>query len=327
MPSEIKLTDREVAIAKGEDPDDVVVEVVSDEPVETPQDDPVDDPVSELEAAADPEDWVDNDAKYLAASYGLGEDDLKAFSSMDDLRKHTYLIDKQIYDEAAAGQKAGEEAKSTEKQKPAETAETTGEDLIDPQKYADDGYDDETVKLAKALRRQQEVNQENQKLLQEINGWRQGFEEQMAQQEMVQVTNEFHRAIDMLGDDRLGRAYDESGSVAELSKEVHSQREKVWEAMKVLENGIYARAKEKGTAAAIPPRDILVQRAYQLAFPEAVKTKARQRTIETAKAQSAKRRPVGNQGATRTRSVEPLDDNSLAKHPDIEQWWKANVLS
>lgn len=325
MTTEIKLTEREVAIAQGLDPDTVET---STESVETPGDGDASSDVSP-EAPDEPAgtDWVDDDAKDLAASYGLSDDDLKAFSSVDDLRKHTFLIDKQIYDEASAAKKDSETEVKEEKQAKDESAAAADDDLIDPKKYADEGYDEETVKLATALRRQQEKNQEAMKLLEELNGWRKGFEEDLAQQEMIQVTNEFHRALDSMGDDRFGRAYDDSGRVTDLNKDAHSHREKVWEAMKVLENGIYARAKEKGVAPSIPPRDVLVRRAYQLAFPEAVQAAKRQQTIDTAKAQSAKRRPVGNQGGTRTRPVDATDVNSLAKHPDIEQWWKDNVLS
>lgn len=322
MTTEIKLTDREIAIAEGRDPE--TIETTDSAPEQDVQEDRV-----EAEDAADvsSDDWIDSEAKELASSYGLSDEDLKAFNSADDLRKHTFLLDKQLYDEAAAGKKVSEPEVKEEKQATGETATSEDDDLIDPKKYSDEGYDEETVKLATSLRRQQEKTREAMKLLEELNGWRKSFEDDLAQQEMVQVTNEFHRALDSIGDDRFGRAYDESGRIVDLNKDAHTHREKVWEAMKVLENGIYARAREKGVAPTVPPRDVLVQRAYQLAYPEAVKATKRQQTIETAKAQSAKRRPVGNQGGTRTRPVEATDVDSLANHPDISKWWKDNVLS
>lgn len=321
MPTEITLTEREIAIARGEDPD--VIQPAAEVPEVEDAQETVEE-TSEAVVADEPTEptWINDDVRDLATSYGMSDDDLQGFTTEEEFRKAGLLLDKQLLD----GQ-AKEEA-STTPPTPATEVKEEEEQLIDPQWYVDNDYDEETVKMAKALRRQQELRKEDRQTIEDLKTWRQNFETSVQEQEVQRRTIDFHETADKLDEKLFGKAYDDRGLVQKLDQKHDENRAKLWEAMQTLEAGIIARAQTKGVAPALPPWSVLMQRAHQIAFPETITARKRDQRIEDATKQSAKRRPVGTQGAARPNRVTDTNDPvSIANSPEILDWWKKNVTS
>lgn len=331
MATEIKFTDRELAIARGEDPD--LIEATPDSTILsqpdtdhveeiTDEQSPVGETTTEDEEPTEPS-WINDDVRSLASSYGMTDEDLNGFETEDAFRKAGLLLDRQLVDsKPAAQEEAKEETKDEAKADPEEEA------LIDPQWYIDNDYDAETVKMAKALRRQQELRREDRQAIEQMTQRWQQFETHIQAQEVQRQAEEFHTAVDQLDEKLFGKAWDDKGTANNLDKKHHENRAKLWEAAQTLEAGIIARAQAKGVPPELPPTSVLMKRAYQIAFPETISSDKRNKRIEDAKTQSAKRRPVGTQGAALpNRVAESSDPVALADHPAIKEWWQKNVKS
>jgi len=197
---------------------------------------------------------------------------------------------------------------------------------LDLKVYRDAGYDEETIALVEALAREQELNDEREKALNELREWQKTFQTQSEQEELARATQDFHLAVDGLDEKLFGRVFDETGAVRDVDQKYHDNRAKVWEAAQTIQAGIQARAAARGVPAVMPSHKTLMQRAFQLAFPDAVTEKRVSGRVEAATKQSAKRRTVGNQGGARpSRTAMSDDPKELANHPDIVRWWNQHV--
>lgn len=324
MATTIELTDREIAIARGENPDEVVQEpvedTVSDEVSEELSEDS-----SEVTSSDDTADstleettWVTSDIRDLAESYGFTDEDLSQFGDEQEFRRAGLLFDRQL---VKVQQPPQDSASSTEPEAPAPTEES--EEFVDVKKIEDAGYDEEVVEIAKALRRYQESAKQRDEQLKAVLSWKEQFEQAAQEDYQRRQAEEFHADVDGLDADLFGKVYDDQGNVVQLSDKHNDNRKKLWEAEQTILAGIEARATQTGGEAKYPSRKALRQRALQLAFSAEVGKKEKEVRIEKAKRQSAKRRPVGTQGgALPKRSPDSSDPKEIANHPDIVAFWK-----
>jgi len=95
----LELTEREVAIAQGRDPDEITTDETPE--VETSVEDTVDEEVAS-EPSSEPaeETWINAEITELADSYGFTGEDMKLFESEAEFRRAGMLFDRQMLSKA-----------------------------------------------------------------------------------------------------------------------------------------------------------------------------------------------------------------------------------
>ena len=306
---EMELTEREVAIASGGDPESVGVEEEATEEAVADTTDEADDTevveeedgASEVEdegtEATDTDSWVNDHIKALAETYGISEDGLETFGSESEFRKFASLMDKY-----------GDKPKGETKAEPEAKTEAVVDDELDPQKFAEEGYDDNTVKIVDTLVKSKATVSQ---LVDRISKLESMLEESSRQQE----TTLLHRAIDEIG----GRF----GSGGTLTDEQKAARDKLLEAADVVKQSLEKRGDKVVNAS------VLLRRAELLAFGDEIiaeeAAKAKEAMAEKVKKQSAKRRPVGRNTKPPARQALGEVDNpakAIANSPELVEFWK-----
>lgn len=308
----LELTEREIAIAQGEDVDATALDDVVDSDVSL-----VDSVADELlgdEKPAEKEAPVSSDVYSQeitdkAKSFGLSDDDVKAFGSETALRLHVSLLERI---EGLKVEKPAEDVKAevVAEQQP----DTVSDDLIDLALYEGEGldedekWDDRSLAIPRALRREQEIRiqlQEQVKSLVE------------AEQARVtrQVEDTFHSTVDTLDDGTFGRSRDSSGRVVKLSDEQFANRTKLYKEVDLLASALQEKSVREGKPVELTWEEV-VEKARVTAFGSPKVSKA-----EALKKQSASRRPVST-SASAQRQV-PKDDSaeSIAELPDVKALW------
>jgi len=197
---EVKLTDREVALAKGEDPDDVGAEVDDDAAVDGGEEvcgdaEEGDDDGKEADSTdeTDPgsgKTWLTDEIKALAGTYGLGEDDLADFDDERDFLRFARVLEKR----GSVAKKDDDAAPSKPVEDEGKKAEAAPEiPRIDPEAYKKAGYEDEVVNLARVAALMQERLDTLTPMIQ-----------QQQQQQHQQVIQAFDTAADTL--ERYGKS-------------------------------------------------------------------------------------------------------------------------
>lgn len=340
--TKLELTPRELAIAQGKDPSAVEVETetVSEDAgkesheeseKESPETDSggkeaigkeadgsVEQPASDAKKGGDKEvpsstesveskTWIDDEAKSLAQSYNLSDEELQGFGSAAEFKKFATFLDRQLVKPV--------------KEEPAKTSEKPGEKKkldLDLEKYKAAGYDEDTLAIVEFAKAQKE---ELESLKPVVEQMRQTF----AAAEQQRQINAFHDAVDTLGDKRFGLSVDESGRMGKLSKAEDDARRKLYEASETLVAGIVTRAKAAGKQPEIPPPAVLLRRAKNLAFGEDLKDEAKREATQKIAEQGKRRRPVGNSRAVVVPAPKGATTNEFAKsiadHPDVVNLW------
>lgn len=301
----MELTEREVAIATGDNPDSVgVEEEATEEAIEDATEEADDTEVVEEEDGAaeveegteapDTDSWVNDDIKALAETYGIGEDGLGTFGSASEFRKFASLMDKY------SSGKPKEEA--------AQVEVPIADDDLDPKKFADEGYDDNTVKIVDTLVKSKATVSQLVERISKLEGM---LEESSRQQETALL----HRAIDDIG----GRF----GSGGNLSDEQRAAREKLLESAEIVKQSLEKRGDKVVNAS------VLLRRAELLAFGDEIiaeeTAKAKEAFADKVKKQSAKRRPVGRNTKPPARQSLGEADNpvkAIANSPELVEFWK-----
>jgi len=310
----VVLTERELAIAHGQNPDitvapveaapaEAVVEKVAEPVAETPAKE-----VTPAEPAKpEPPSWLTAEHRELASSYGLSQDDLSDFGSAAEFARATRIIDRQ---NAALGELARKQREVA----PAETQTTqtaaaqavenakTAAKLakIDLEKLKAAGYDEETLGV---IANQNAVIDEFEKLQKEREQERAAFQQlntqftqfqqsQEAERQAMRIAS-FHDAVDSIGDPRFGKSVDENGRPVQLSEQADAERRKLYEQAETLALGIVTRARAAGVQPRLPPLSVLVkQQAYPLAFADDIRAEERRKVQQEITEQSKRRRPV-----------------------------------
>lgn len=307
----MELTEREEAIAAGLNPNEITEEVKEDvveAQAETTtegadasdatqatdgQDSTVQDGANGGGTEAADESWVTDDLRSYAQSYGLGDDELKQFGSADEFKRAALIFDKQLVKPPEP------KTEATETATPAEKAEAKRLAKLDLKKYEEGGYDEDTLE---AVRKQNEAIDYVEQLenrIKEIEPSVEAMKQHFIEQDRIRQINAFHSAVDGLDQDLFGKSLDDSGRVAQLDKKHDDNRRKLYEAGETLVAGLVARARAAGQEPNLPPSNVLLQRALQLAFADELRAKATQKIQSDVKAQSQRRRPVSGNRAVK----------------------------
>lgn len=346
--SPVELTERELALAQGTNPDAVATETtvpsaeVSAEPVST---EAVPSGVgTDAASSTEAKSWITDEHRQLATSYGFNDDDLKDLTSADEFRRATRLIDRQLTSSGQAFLAANQP--NTQQTATPQTTQATTQAVANAQAAAKlakidvgalkaKGYDDDTIAL---ISNQNNVIDEVESLREERKQEREKFEQlntsfsqwqqQQAQYARAAQVNAFHDAVDSLGDGRFGKTVSQEGRPVQLSPQEDALRRKLYETAETLAVGIVARAKAVNAQPQLPPLPVLLRRAQQLAFGDDIRAEAQRDMANKLSEQSKKRRPVASTRATQY--VAPSKDgpktvNDLVKEvsnaPAVVEAW------
>ena len=284
--AELELTERELAIAHGDDPDStppVEPEEVEAEATEEPTaiedaSPPTEEPV---EIAETPASWLTAEVKELGQSYGLSDDEISSFASQDEFDRAARLFDRNLVKQSKAPEPVVPAPVKAE-EKPAEVPATLD---LDPEKYKEAGYDEDTVNLVRFAKSQQEK-------LDQLNQQMETFRQSQVQERQHREIIAFHDAVDQLDSKRFGRSVDEKGRPVPLSKEADAERRRLFEAKAEIESALAAKARAAGEEPQFIPMSVLIQRAHKYGFSDEIEADRKEQLQKDLKAQSRRRRPV-----------------------------------
>lgn len=322
MPETLELTDREKAIAAGDEvpEEDTVVEEntpdTEDSPPEDPEnkdehdagagadagsehEEPADEEVGEPEAGKDADDasWIDDDARELAASYGLDEEDLQRFGSAEQFEAAAVLFDKQLskkpdtkIPDADEGGKEADGKAAKDGGQEADLSKVSDDEILDVEKFKEAGYGPDEIKLIESHNRMVEDRKALRAELDDVKSFVEEQRKAVQEQSQAAVINDFHDAVDTLDKGTFGRSLDDGGAEVDLSKGHTKNRERLFGAVETIVRGIVAKAEDRGKEPNLPSMKVLVKRAAALEFGDEI----RNRNVRT---QSSRRRAAGTRRA------------------------------
>lgn len=327
----IELTDREKAIALGQDPDatssDDKDETIPDKDVAEPKEEAVNDDGAQRagggKEASSPA-WVNEETKSLAQGYGLNDDDMKGFQSLAEFNRAAKFLDRQLMNRGTkeiAGEIPAAASQTDTSEKKVDTQGTAAEkSALDLKEFESAGYDEKTLQIVKHAMDLETRLQENSKqselaikAMQEMQ-WRSSI-------------NAFHDQVNSLGTTLKDKRFGVCESIDQsLPKEQDENRRRLFEARETLIAGITARARDAGTDPVIPSQDALLKRAYAVAFGDDIQVEARKSVRQQITEQSKTRRPVaGGRGvipATAPRKTSQSDFAAdVNQHPAVVAAW------
>jgi len=325
--SEFELSDREKAIARGDDPD--VVE--TQEPVAEAQVEEETPVAAEESVASDPEpveelseqpetdeasdDWITADVKEISDTLGLDPAD---FDSEKAFKAATNAFTKK-FAEVGSGE---EEAKSEESAAAEEAEDPTKkfEDRVEALRSA--GYEDDVLDL---LRDQHDAVMAEKEHTTELRTQMEALVARQQQDDLDRQATDFHNLADGLDGDLFGKTF-EDGKFSNISKEHDANREKLWNAMDVIANGMVQQAHREGKEPNLPSDKALAELALNMEFGGELKDRASKDVSRKVKKQSARRRPVGSAKAASASGVakatEERSVEDIAADPRFEEFFK-----
>lgn len=305
VPSEtagaLELTEREKAIASGNDPDEVGAEDAEEEGDEAEGKEAAgkDDAASGVEGTDAPgSDWVDS-YKELAESYGIDDETLQTFKDEAQFKLFGSLLDKKLAEVEAEAVKAEKPAKR--KAKDAEPED----DALDIEAYETAGYDEDTLKIVKSVSKLQGTV----KALLERNA---ELEQRLAEGSKQSIDAEI---------DKLGGRF---GSGENLTRAQTKARQKLLDASEVVRQNLEKRGEKVSTS-------VLLRRAELVAFGDEIlaeeRAKQKEALTQSIKKQSAKRRPVGRNTKPPARNGRPGEAadpvKAIANSPEVVALWRS----
>ncbi len=309
------LSEREVIIASGGDPD----AVPEAKEVETKEEEKAGDD-KEVAKGKDAQPasttWIDDSIKAKAKDFDLDDEDLADFGTVEEFNRAVKILDKQ---------KTKAPAKAAEK-KADPVVEDEDED-IDPGKY--DGFDDEVIKLAKVAKKSRDQVKAQTAKLAELTEGVQALISRQQQADQDRVLVDFHDVLETQDEGLFGRAMNKKGEVVELDAAKEENRRKVFEQFVKLHNEAITEAAKAGKEPKLPPMRKLIEKATEQALTKELLAKERKRLQDELAAQSKKRRPVAG-SVPRNVSVpakrEATDTASMvseiANDPVIAKFWE-----
>ncbi len=331
----LELTDRELALCQGEDPDAKPVEVpeavtaevqdgaVAEGQEVTPVEQPVKEDVTGGSKEAAGSSWLKPEHTELAKGYGLSEDDVKSFSSPEEFSRATRLLDKQLLAIKPA-QPAAVQATPAEVVAEAKESTKTGMKKLDLEKLKSEGYDNHSLELF--------ANHND--LVDHIEKQEQRFsalERAAVQAESQRVSDTFHDIVDSLGDKRFGKSVGADGKPVQTTEAEEASRRKLWETVEELTYGHIARQRATGKQEPLPPLPAMIRRANAVAFAEEIRADDKRKQEQSIREQSNKRRPVASGRGVDGRfskqpsesSGDPVTEGSkaIASNPAVVAMW------
>jgi hypothetical protein len=338
------LTPREIAIAQGKDPDAVQEEPEHGQESEEGQENAqvlasegragteaqggeegssgngLREPTGETEVSR----WVTPEVVAMAESYGLSQDDLDDFESEADFRRMTRLADRSLMNAASQRdqyQKYLAQQQALQRQ-PAPVAPAPVEQIPDDETLANNGYDEDYIRLARNTRAMQQE-------LAAVKQFVAGQQRVNAVQEHTQRLTRFHDAVDELSPERFGRTIDKEGNLVPLDPKHNEAREKLYNAADAMLREMTVRSRQAGVPPRVPPLSVLLRRAEQSIFAKEIRDEERQAFQQRVSEQSRRRRPAA--GRPRVGPVPRMGDGgggeevdpvkAIANHPSLVAWW------
>jgi hypothetical protein len=301
----LELSDREKAIAQGLDPDAVGAEDAEEEGDEAEGTEAAvkdDDASGEEGTEAPGSDWVDEDVKALAESYGIDEEGLASFEDESDFKRFASIFEKHL---AATDEKpADEKPKKAPKE---ETPEEPDADAPDVKWFEENGYDEQTVNIVKSVLKGQGV-------VKGLMGRIEQLEQRLKDGDQRREQDALSVEIDAIGG-RFGKGEN-------LTSAQKKARAKLIDAVEVVSQTM-ERRKEKAS------RAVVLKRAEFVAFGDEIlaeeRAKHQEALVQGVKKQSAKRRSVGRNTkppARRERPGEAEDPvKAIANMPELVALW------
>jgi hypothetical protein len=316
------LTEREIAIARGEDPN--AIETKAEQSADA-GDKEVADTGTEAHSNTEPESveqdapvsWITPEVEAHAASYGLQKDRLAKFGTEEAYRLAASLLDENLI---AAGKQGSEPA--GEAQKELTPAQVKKLEKLDVEKYKTEGYDESTQAV---VAKYNELVDELAPLREQVETQKQYFARLEQEQQAAihaQHINEFHTASDTLDADLFGKVF-QDGKLAAISKDQETNRRKLYETAETIVAGLYARAQAQGKTPEIPPMPVLLSRARDYAFAEQVRVRAEKQRAADLAEQGKRRRPAAGKplrAAPAKADSDPV--KAIANDPRVAQVWK-----
>jgi len=314
------LSEREIALARGDEPDDPVDEAPAEEQGDDEgAGDETDEDTDEAGGEGDEEpgqdadatggdgggkdaagasepDWRDGLAEE-AARHGLTREELGFFGNEAQYRLFVKL--------------AGKREPTPEEPEPDAPA-------LDLQAFIDAEYSDETLELVKATIAAQERIKSLEAKLSEVEPELTRVREQYARELGEHRMEAFHTVMDDVDPSVFGKKV-VNGRLAPLSAEHQQRREQVFKAAEVLEKTLHQAGLD------VPARPELVRRAAQAVFGAELKQAETRRTKDRIAAQAKRRRGVagGTGQATHPPSdVDPHSVEAIANRPEIVKFWR-----
>jgi hypothetical protein len=327
MAEKLELTEREIAIAKGEDPDAVAKpEQKAESKVETNPAESGKDSESGKEAASDGvvSDWIDDEVRSLQGAYGLSEEDLKEFNGGEDFRKALSFYDKQLVKRSAKADTKPdtkpEAAQNKAETQPANKTESKPDEFdLDPEQYKKAGYDEETVRVVR-------VAKELREQVKALTAKTESLSKRTEDEDRHRAVFEFHDHVDRMDESLYGRSADDDGNYKDLSPEQDANRRKLHEGLKTIVAAIERDAREAGVEPKYPTFASLLKRAENFALGEELRKKTVERVRQDASNQSKQIRQV-NRGkpvtpvTKKTVSREESEVSEIANDPKVRAFW------
>lgn len=276
-------------------------------------------PTEPIEPVAPAEEsWITDAVKARAASLGLSETELSSYQNEAELDRATAIHDRYVVSRHAQ-QQAAEQQQTPPTTPQPEVLPTTpspttpppateeGPELIDVQAFKERGYEDDSnaVLLAEQVNVTKQALFDTEKRLQElstqmglINPVVQQFtahQQADTKQAIDSRIEAFQSALDQDADFFGQRTTDAAGNMA-LGQDGLLQRQKVGQIAGIIEQQMVNDGQQ------VPPIDMLVHRAKQVAFADEIATKSRQEHTERIAAQAKTVRPAPGRSRTRTES-------------------------
>ena len=327
--NELVLTEREIAIASGADPDSLDTSSSNDEEGsvvgagDVGGDDFADDSnvgqnVAKSEGGTDAassdvldeEDskdgneendtkvktWHSDDDVRLAAAYNIDPEELASFGSRDEFLRAAILFDKKLLAEAAAIKESENTVSTVKIGETEKNTEKTRDSIekIDPTKYSAEEYGPDTVNLVKQLRFMQDRQEAYEVALKQAEEFQKQVQVSFQEHQHRQKLESFHDAVDQMDVSRYGRSIDDNGNYVPLDKSVDDNRRKLFDTVEMLSNAIVQTAVRSKTTPVVPPLTVLLRRAEQVAFGKEIADRDKKEFEGRLKAQAKRRRSAGS---------------------------------
>ena len=294
--------------------------------------------------------WLTDEYRELASSYGFKDEDLGDFTSPEEFKRATRLIDKQFVQSVEAqrqayqAQQAAEQQRQQEQQtqspkKAASEATTSKSKLtkLDLEKMKEEGWGESELNAWKnqndlidemeSLRNQLA---EQQALVTQTHQGHTQLQQVIAQNERARWLNTFHSAVDSLGDGRFGKTIGADGKPANLSRQENEARQRLHDMAETLAMGIATQAQARGQQPNMPPLQTLLRRAEQVVFADDIARDAVKKSQAAIAEQAKRRRPVASIRASNGQYAgnrrEPMTINDriqeVANNPEVVKAWK-----
>lgn len=320
----LELTEREIAIARGEDPD------AKQAPASDEAADQVEGEDTELETEEELEAEGESGKDAVkGAKEGASPEAKKAKAKSKKEEVEAELEDEDEEDseedeEEEEAEKPEPKAKSKSKSK-AKAKSEDDEVEIDPSEYEAEGYDEKTMKLVKHAKKLEEKLKNMEASVAEV----QKIE---AARQHQRHLDDFHDAIDTLPKSLVGRSVDENDNPVKLTGKAAENREAIWEKAKELYNTqvkkAFKKAEKSGTDPEVPDLRKVAKDAAQIILADQIREADRKEIRRDLVEQSKKRRPVAGgsarrefvPGGQRYQEADPV--KAIANDPRLVKFWE-----